>query len=148
MQNTYNNMTYLQMFYISVCSSPTISVHLEIPKQLRFHFIIKIFQTIVVKNRKLEKLLHYYRSLVIRIINRIMICCLLFVYLNMLLQRFDSLILPNPGVQTLCSVHWIHKICRLHFQSRETIFTNQCHVSVLAAPTRKSGYSEQFGTVM
>jgi hypothetical protein len=33
-------------------------------------------------------------------------------------------------------VHWIHKICRLHFQSREN---RQCHVSVLAAPTRKSG---------
>jgi hypothetical protein len=75
---------------------------------------------------------------------------LLFVYLSMLLQRFYSLILPNPvpGVQiaynkymsiysgqpfkitlyavyTSGSIHWIHKICRLHFQSREN---GQCQV--------------------
>ena len=37
-------------------------------------------------------------SLVIRIINHRMICCYL-QYLSMLLQRFYSLILPNPGVQ-------------------------------------------------
>jgi hypothetical protein len=38
-------------------------------------------------------------SLVIRIINRIMICCYLYILISMLLQRFYSLILHNPGVQ-------------------------------------------------
>ena len=39
--------------------------------------------------------------IVIRIIRRIMICCYnnLFVYISMLLERFYSLILPNPVVQ-------------------------------------------------
>jgi hypothetical protein len=38
-------------------------------------------------------------TLVIRIINRIMICCYLIYYPSMLMQRFYLLILPNPGVQ-------------------------------------------------
>ena len=73
----------------------------------------------------------------------------------MVLQRFYSLILPNPGFQiahnkysicrniavnlqnnALYSVHWIHKICRVHLQSREN---RQCHMFCTGCPYSKIG---------
>jgi hypothetical protein len=66
-------------------------------------------------------------------------CVFKYAFVTFLLVDFA----PNPGVQiaynncmSIYSMHWIHNIFRIHFQSREN---GQCHMSVMADPTRKSG---------
>jgi hypothetical protein len=100
-----------------------------------------------------------YPALVIRIIYRIMLFIIIFVYLSMLLQRFYSLILPNPGVQIAYNKYMsiysslpfkitLYAVCIGYTKSVASISNHvrmgSVTCSVLAAPTRKSGSSEPY----
>ena len=87
---------------------------------------------------------------------------IILVYLSMLLQRFYSLILPNPGVQIAYNKYMsiysslpfkitLYAVTAVCIGYTKSVASISSHVrmgsvtcSVLAAPTRKSGSSEPY----